>query len=497
MLIINSQIIINSECLLYFYTVAKTQNLDGMGYNLNDKRQGLADTFESGLVSGSMQYFDTHEFIEIIDFFLDQNETLKAERAIKNALNQHPYSISLQIRKADWLFETNMYEDAEELIDDVLEVEINNSEANELKADLLIQKENQVEGILYLQKALLFSEDKIELYSKIGIELMELNKYEIALQFFLKVLDESIHDESSLYNSSYCYELLNKQEEAIVFFHKYIDKNPYSQIAWHQLGIQYKALGNYKKAIWAFDYATVVDDAFLGAFFEKAKCHEELEEYTEAITIYKNGQKMADPTAWAYYRLGEVYNKLQDTEQAIIHYFKAIHEDPMYGEAWHRIAFSYINNSQAERALEYAERAVEIEYDNVEFNSLLARAYMHLSKFEKADHVYENLISLEVDDANIWIEYAVLLKTLGAENDALDLLLRSVGYFSDNAEILYRLTGCLFVIDRDIEAIDFLREALRIDFKKKDILKLNYPIIYHSEIVQDMIFAHKHHDKFF
>ena len=468
-----------------------------MGYNLDDTRKNLADVFETGLLSGSMQYFDTHEFVDIIDFFLDQNETIKAERAIKNALNQHPHSVTIQIRKADWLFEINLLDESEEIIDDILEFENNNPEANELKGDLLIKRENQKEGILFLQKALSVTENRGELYSKIGIELMQIDELELAVKFFFKALDDNLHDESSLYNITYCYEFLEKQDQAISFLQKYIDKSPYSQIAWHQLGLQYKIQENYEKAIWAFDYATIADDAFLGAFFEKAKCHEEISEYHEAIEIYKKGQKMADPTAWAYYRLGDNYLKLEDAEQALINYFNAIHEDPMYAGAWYKIALLYSLDSQVDRSLEYAERAVEIEFENVEYSSYLARLYMRLSKFEKAETLYESLISLEVNDANIWIEYSILLRHLELKNDSIGILLRSLSYFADNAEIMYRLAGELFDTEKELEAIDFLREALTLDFNKSEILKMNYPIVYHNEIVQDMIFAFKHHDKFF
>ncbi len=468
-----------------------------MGYNLDDTRKKLADVFETSLVSGSMQYFDTHEFVEIIDFFLDQNETVKAERAINNALNQHPHSTSIQIKKADWLYETNMLDESEELIDDIIEFEISNSEALELKGDILIRKENQKEGILYLQKALIGAEDKSELYSKIGIELMQIEELELALQFFLTSLDHNLDDESSLYNATYCYEFLGKQSESISFLLKYIDRVPYSQIAWHQLGLLYYIIEDYKKAIWAFDYATVVDDAFLGAFFEKAKCHEELEEYKEAIDIYKKVQNMADPTAWTYHRLGDVYLKVEDAEQALVNFFNAIHEDPMHAEAWYKIALLYSIYSQSKKSLEYAERAVEIEFDNILYNTFLARLYMRLSKFEQADKIYENLISYEVDDANIWIEYFILLNQLELKNDAVDVLLRSLSYFPENAEILYRLSGVLFGTDREEEAVIFMREALNIDFDKKEVLKINYPLVYHNEYVQDMIFAFKHQDKFF
>lgn len=463
---------------------------------MDDERKSLADEFESSFSSGNLKYFDTHEFIEIIDFFLDQNETQKAEKAINNALIQHPNSTSISIRKADWLFETNNFEEAEKEIDYILEIDTNNSEANELKGDILIHQENPVEGILHLQKALVYTDEKLELLSKIGVELIQIDQLNKALQFFLKILDEDVYDEAALYNSTYCYELLNQPDKAIQFLNKYIDKNPYSQIAWHQLGIQYKALEKYENAIWAFDYATLVDDAFLGAFFEKATCLEATDRHHEAIDIYKMSLKIADPTAWAYYRLGDAYAKIGDSENALTNYFKAIHEDPMYGKAWHKIAVTYNNNSQPEQALEFAEKAVEIEFDNKDFNSLLARLFLKLSNYEAAENIYENLISLEVEDSEIWIEYAILLKTLGYEDDAIELLLKSLAYFPKNAEILYRLTGCLFKKDKDLEAIDLLREALKLDFNKKDILKLNYPIIFNSEIVQDMIFAHKFQRKF-
>ena len=470
---------------------------ENMAYNLDDSRKELADVFETGLLSGTMQYFDTHEFVEIIDFFLDQNETVKAERAIKNALIQHPHSVAIQIRKADWLFETNMIEEAEEIVDDILEFETNNTEANELKGDILIHKEEQKSGIIYLQRALEGSEEKVELYLKIGIELMQINELEIALKFFFKALDENLYDETALYNIIYCYEFLSQPKEAISFLEKYIDKSPFSQIAWHQLGLQYKSLGDYNKAIWAFDYATVVDDTFLGAFYEKAICHEEIEEYAEAIKIYKKTQQMADPTAWAYHRLGDNYLKLEDAEQALVNYFNAIHEDPMHAASWYKIALIYSIDSQIDRSLEYAERAVDIEYGNVEYSSYLARLYMKLSMFDKADRIYEDLISLEVEDVDIWIEYSVLLKHLEYENDSIDVLLRSLSFFPDNAEIMYRLVGLLFTNGRESEGIGFLREGLSLDFEKKEILKMNYPLVYHNQAVQDVISTFKHHDNFF
>ncbi|MCK5782411.1 MAG: tetratricopeptide repeat protein [Flavobacteriales bacterium] len=467
-----------------------------MGYNLDDERQGLAEKFEFSIKGGDLQYFDTHEFVEIIDFFMDQNEILKAEKAIKSALIQHPNSIDILIRRADLLFEVDNFQEAEDEIDLVLELDEYNSEANELKGDLLLHKGVSVDGILFLQKALYNSEEKLELYNKIGVELIQLGETKKALQFFYKVLDEDILDESALFNITYCFDILELTNESIYFLKKYIDLNPYSQIAWHQLGVQFKELGEYNGAIWAFDYAIIIDEDFLGAFFEKAKCLEDIGKHHEAIEIYKKSLKMSDPTAWAYYRLGVAYDNLGEIEQALGNYFRAIHEDPMYGKAWYRIANSYSNNSLYERAVEYAEKSVEIEFDNPEYNSLLARLYLKLARYQDAENIYENLIALEVDDVEIWIEYAILLKSLDYLEDATEILLRSLTYFSEDAEILYRLSGSLFSLKKDLEAVEFLQEALKMDYNKKEILKINYPTIFDSEIVQDLIHAYKFQQKF-
>ena len=467
-----------------------------MGSNFEDDRRDLALTFEESLIAGSHKYFDTHEFLEIIDFFLDYNENLKAEKALNASLQQHPYSLEIQLKKADWLYETNYYDESEELVDMILEIDGNNPEANELKGDLLIHKGEEEAGIVQLQKSLEYAEEKSELLSKIGIELMQMNKVDVALQFFLRVLDTDFSDESALYNTTYCYELLNEPDKAISFLNKYIDLNPYSQIAWHQLGLQYVILKDYRKAINAFDYAIIVDDAFLGAYYEKAKCSEEIEDYSKAIEIYKHVQKIADPTAWAYYRLGINFEKLSAYDEALTNYFNAIHEDPMYASAWCSISRIYSSTGNIEKALEYAEKSVDIEFDNIEFNMLLANLYMKLSRFEEAENVYENLISLEVNEAQVWIEYSVLLKFLKQEEDALDILVRSLTYFPENVEVLYRLSGLMFNQGRELEGIDVLRDAMNIDYEKLEVLKSSFPIVYESELVQDLIFAHKHHGKF-
>jgi len=447
-------------------------------------------------MSGNQRYFDTHEFIEIVDFFLDNNENLKAEKAINASLSQHPYSIDLQVRKADWLYETSNYEESEELVDLILELDSNNADALELKGDLLINRGEEKQGVLYLQKALHGSEEKTEILSKIGIELLQMNMVEESLQFFLKILDLDIEDESALYNATYCFELLSRPEDAINFLTKYIDRSPYNQIAWHQLGLQYVAVKDYKRALNAFDYAIIVDDTFLGAYYEKAKCYEEQDEFEKAIEIYKYVQTLADPTAWAFFRLGQNFESLLNTDQALTNYFNAIHEDPMYASAWHAIARVYISAGELEKALEYAEKAVDIEFDNVSFNILLANLLMKLSRFEDADNIYDNLISLEVDDPQVWIEYSILLKFLDQEKEAIELLLGALAYFPENVEVLYRLAGLMFNSGREMEGIDYLRSAMNVDYDKLSILKISFPKVYDSELVQDLIFAYKHHGKF-
>lgn len=458
-----------------------------MQYSFDDNRQKLANSFENANSIGNSKYFDTHEFVNIIDFYLDNNDLIKAKKAIVDALNQHPYSIDLKIRDADWMLESGDVVKSMNTIDDILEINNTNSEALELKGDILLKLEKPEEAVLMFQEALHDTENTSNLLSKIGFELLQLNMFDVSLQFFLLSLDYEIDNENSLHNAVYCYEVLNSFDDAIIFLEKFLNKDPENQIAWHLKGIQYKALDLHKEAIESFNKALEIDPKFLGAFFEKAKSSEELKQHNEAISIYKHVLTLADANAWTYFRIAECYINTDKVEDALLYYFKTIHEDPNYHQAWYKIALIHNKNKNYESALETIKKASIADFDNETYNSLMARLNLRLADYENALTIYGNLIDNNTNDFVLWIEYASILNISNSNEEAINILIQATSKFTDNSQILYHLSGMLYESNRDIEGSLFLNNAVQLDPKQITTLKTYYPNTLKNKGVQEII----------
>ena len=75
-----------------------TEDFDPFSHDVND----LVGKFDEMIRQDKMYFFDVEEFEEIIDFYLDQNITKKARKAIDYAMRQHPSSTVFMLRKAQY-----------------------------------------------------------------------------------------------------------------------------------------------------------------------------------------------------------------------------------------------------------------------------------------------------------------------------------------------------------------------------------------------------------
>lgn len=61
------------------------------------------EAFEKLLKNNEVHFFDAERFEEFFDHYLSKNKISKAEKVIKMALAQHPFSSELQLRKSQVL----------------------------------------------------------------------------------------------------------------------------------------------------------------------------------------------------------------------------------------------------------------------------------------------------------------------------------------------------------------------------------------------------------
>jgi tetratricopeptide (TPR) repeat protein len=457
-----------------------------MSLTPNENNQPLVK-FESMLKTNSIYFFDSVEFEEIIQHYIDSGKNSLAKKAIKLGLIQYPTSIVLKLLQAELLIFEGDLENATNLLKELQAIEPTNEEIYIQQASILSKKNKHQEAIDLLKTALTLTDDEVDVLAMIGMEYLYLDNFYEARFNFAKCLEVDFEDVSSLYNIIYCFDMENKNAEAIDYLNNYINKDPYSEVAWHQLGRQYFVIEDFKQAVIAFDYAVLIDEHFVGAYLEKAKSLEELKQYNEAIENYKETLKLDDATAFVFSRIGACYVQLDQLLLAIQYYKKAVHEDPLLDKCWIILANVSLKLKKYDNALFYINKAIEIEENNPLYWRKFAEINLKLNNYDEVIGAYEQCILLQDYDLEIWIGLADILCLLEDFEDALKHLLKAKENFNQTAEIDYRLSGLFFKFKNELKGIKYLNQALALDFEYHLILQELFPEVYKIQRVQDII----------
>lgn len=443
--------------------------------------------YESMLKTNKILFFDSEEFEDIILHYLDLGKANLAKKALKLALEQHPKSTGLKLVQVEILVYDDKLEVAEKLLNELFAIEPNNEEIYIQKANIYSKRDNHEKAIEFLKIALEYTDDFADVYNLIGMEYLFLDNLELAKENFIKCVEEDPEDQASLYNVVYCYEFLDQSEAAIDYLHTYIDQNPYSEIAWHQVGRLEYGLKAYHKAITAFDYATMIDDEFLGAFMEKAKAHEKLKEYKQAIENYNRTIELDDPTSYALLRIGKCHEKLGNLSLALKYFNKTVHEDPLLDKGWIAITDFYVRQKNFEKALFFVNKALSIDNQNRFYWKRYATISKQMNLFEEAEFGYRKAVEFGDTNLDTWLFWVDMTMFLGEFEASIGTLLQASEFFPDHFEIEYRLAGLYFMTAEDIKGSFYMASAMRINFKKRILIRDLFPVVWDTPKVKELI----------
>ena len=342
-----------------------------------------------------------------------------------------------------------------------------------------------------LKIAVSYADDKVDIWSMMGMEYLYLDDFEKARLSFAKCIDVDHEDYSSLYNIVYCFDMQKNHEKAIVFLNAFLDRSPYSEVAWHQLGRQYFVLKRYKEALTCFDYAVLIDESFIGGYLEKAKTLEKLGEFEEAIQNYRLTLELDDPTAFAYLRIGECYQKLKKLDIAIDFYKKSVHEDPFLDKGWILLTQVYYEQKDYQKALYYISKALKIDDYNVFYWRKYSDINIKLNLYNEGIKGLEKCLELNDCSIEIYTALSDLLMFVGDFKTAFEVLISAQDSYRNTAEIEYRLSGLSLVFDNEKEGLTHLLNGLKIDFNMHTIMKELFPSVLVNLKVKELLYNYK------
>lgn len=449
--------------------------------------------YESMLLKGEVAFFESDDFVNIIDFYIEYGSYNRARQALAHALEQYPTDTEIRLLQVEIFLLEEDTEKAELLLDDISLQFPFNAEIYIQRANLYSKKNKHALAVETLMKAIRLTNDS-SIFSYVAMEYLYMEDYAQAKKYFLRYLSYSPDDYYALQNLLHCYDFLGETTEAIHFLTNFLDKNPYCEIAWNSLGKLYASIDQLEKAIKCFNFAIISDDSFTGAYFEKAKVLELLQNYEEAIENYKITLRFGDPSSYAFLRMGKCYEKLEKFDEAEQNYLKAVYEDPQSPKAWMSLIRFYVDINQYEKALKYIPKVMLNNDGEMSYLRDCAEIYKKIGNFSGAVKIYKRLI--EMDDFSLETHLSLIDILILAEKKEVLLLCENILEIYPKEYIIYYFLSVAYFMNDDIKmSKKILTTAIGKSSENLAFFKKKYPFFFNDEqinaFVEQLVFKSK------
>ena len=206
---------------------------DRLGYSYEDEVNNAVQKFEKMKKNNENYFFDVIEFESIIDYYIDNNNSLKAFEAATLASEQHPNSVSLQLRKARVLLDKGRAVEALRILKRLENIEPGNHEIYVAKGTALgILGDIQGARKMFDFALTLDSDDTGNILFSITSVLQNLNYYEHLIPYMKLLVEMEPDFFAHLYDLAYAYEKTEDFTNSIKYYLRYIEEEPFSDSAW-------------------------------------------------------------------------------------------------------------------------------------------------------------------------------------------------------------------------------------------------------------------------
>jgi tetratricopeptide (TPR) repeat protein len=447
--------------------------------------------YEEMLRKKNHYFFDRDSFEQIIDYYIEHNDPVKALQAVEYALSMHQATVDIMIRQAQLLIMTHQFDPASNVLNLIEQIEPNNSDIFLLKGFVMEYMGYYNDALHNYKQVLTNSQVDVsdELYLQIAYLYQRMEDYERAIIYFKLCLGFNMDNYDAFLDLSVCFEKLNKEEDLIEFFEKYINEYPYDANAWYNLGESFLRLELYEKAIIAYEYATAIDDDLHHAHYGKGTALAEMGNYKDALEIFLGISQPEDDNSELYCSIAECYVQIEDTDKASHYYKESIKQNEGLADSWFGLGVLSTLEECWIESIYFFKKATAIDAHNYEYWFALGNAYANLNHFEDARTSYDKVLELEPSDIKIWLDYSSLLFEEGDETGAINMLLDGLKQIEDNrAELYYRMAVYMITsCEKRQEGLTYLEKALSEAPEEYNVLLEYQPKLENDLIVMDII----------
>jgi tetratricopeptide (TPR) repeat protein len=192
---------------------------DKFSFFYEEELKNAVQKFERMKKNNESYFFDVIEFETIIDYYIESNNSIKAFEAATLASEQHPNSVSIQLRKARVLLDKGRAVEALRILKKLENIEPGNHEIYVAKGTGMgILGDIQGAKKMFDYALTLDSDDPGNILFSITSVLQNLNYYEYLIPYMKKLLTLEPDFYAHLYDLAYAYEKTEDFENSISYY---------------------------------------------------------------------------------------------------------------------------------------------------------------------------------------------------------------------------------------------------------------------------------------
>lgn len=416
---------------------------DKTNYSYEDELKDSVQKFERMRKNNENYFFDVIEFENIIDYYIESNNSIKAFEAATLASEQHPNSVSIQLRKARVLLDRGRAVDALKILKKLENIEPGNHEIYVAKGTAMgIMGDIQGAKKMFDYALTLDSDDTGNILFSITSVLQNLNYYEYMIPYMKRLIELEPEFNAHIYDLAYAYDKTGDFDSAISFYLKYLDNEPFSDSAWYNLGIIYNKLDEFEKALEAYDFALAINSQNTFAIFNKGNILCSLDRYAEAIPVYHEYLENEPESFETLTYLAECYEKTGDFILARKYYHEAIDLAPEFADPWFGLGIIALETGNPEESMIFLRKAVRLDDENPEIWYMLGKAHYARDEKKAALRCFREALKLDIYYNEVWTDIGRIILYDGYISKALQYLEKAYKIIGDVPGLNYLLASC-------------------------------------------------------
>ena len=336
-----------------------------------------------------------------------------------NSTNKNSNEISTKFLAGLTAFQKGHIGIAKSILEDLLRVEPNHSDALHLSGVILGHLKLTKKGIDFLQKAVKLDARNAELHSNLGNLLTDDRQYDSAIEHFNLAIKLDPKNFVIYSNLGRALQNANRHQEALASYKKAIELQPNYAEAFFNRGYLLHQLNKFSDAVADYDKAIHINSNYAEAHNNRGTSLFELNRLEDALNSYNKAIELRNNYFIAYNNRGRVLKELCKTEDALLSYEKAIEFNNSYFEAYNNRGIVLHDMRQLNSSLRSYDYAIKLAPFYAEAYSNRGLLLKDLNRFNEALADFNKAIDLKPNLAEAHNNRGLLLKLIGSLSESL------------------------------------------------------------------------------